>query len=94
MVISFIASFGDNFVYPREMADINVTSDYKKISNILILLPLVESEEIINEVLETDSIREWLTIQYNFELTYTKTEAVSLFLHGITHNRRCGSKFV
>ncbi|NUM72329.1 MAG: AAA family ATPase, partial [Ignavibacteriaceae bacterium] len=35
MVISFLSEFGRNWKYPVEMADINVTSDYKKISNIL-----------------------------------------------------------
>ena len=50
------------------MADINVTSDYKKISNILAPLSPEESDEIISTVLETDSFTERLTVQYNFEL--------------------------
>jgi len=81
MVISFLANFSTNFSYPREMADINVTSDYKKISNILAPLPTAESDEIISQVLETSKITERLTIQYNFELPYTKTEAVSLLFY-------------
>ncbi len=81
MVISFLSHFGDNFTYPREMADINVTSDYKKISNILKPLKQDTSDEIIQEVLETGRITERLTIQYNFELPYTKTEAVSLLFY-------------
>ena len=81
MVISFLSSFGSNFTYPREMADINVTSDYKKISNILAPLSSEESDEIISTVLETDRFTERLTIQYNFELPYTKTEAVSLLFY-------------
>ncbi len=81
MVITFLSSFGNNFTYPREMADINVTSDYKKISNILAPLSFEESDEIISTVLETDRFTERLTIQYNFELPYTKTEAVSLLFY-------------
>jgi hypothetical protein len=81
MVISFLANFSNNFTYPREMADINVTSDYKKISNILAPLSPEESDEIISTVLETDSFTERLTVQYNFELPYTKTEAVSLLFY-------------
>ncbi len=81
MVITFLSAFSRNFKYPDEMADINVTSDYKKIANILKPLPGETSEEIIQEVLETNRISEKLTIQYNFELPYTKTEAVSLLFY-------------
>ncbi len=81
MVISFLSRFSNNFTYPREMADINVTSDYKKISNILAPLSNEESDEIISSVLENDGFTERLTIQYNFELPYTRTEAVSLLFY-------------
>ena len=81
MVISFLAAFSDRFQYPDEMADHNVTSDYKKISNILAPLPPEVSNQIIQEVLETTKITERLTLQYNFELPYTKTEAVSLLYY-------------
>ena len=81
MVISFVSEFGRNFTYPREMADINVTSDYKKIANILTPLAPDESEEVISQVLESERITERLTVQYNFELPYTKTEAVSLLFY-------------
>lgn len=81
LVISFLSNFSNNLTYPREMANINVTSDYKKISNILKLLPSSESDSIIEEILTKESISEKLTIQYNFELPYTKTEAVSLLFY-------------
>ncbi len=81
MVITFLSSFSRDFKYPSEMADINVTSDYKKIANILKPLPDATSDEIVQEVLETTKITEKLTIQYNFELPYTKTEAVSLLFY-------------
>jgi len=81
MVISFLSEFGRNLTYPMEMADQNVTSDYKKIANILTPLSTEESDEIISTVLETDRFTERLTIQYNFELPYTRTEAVSLLFY-------------
>ena len=81
MVITFLSAFSRNWKYPDEMADINVTSDYKKISNILAPLSHDDSDNIITEVLNTDRITERLTIQYNFELPYTKTEAVSLLFY-------------
>ena len=81
MVITFLAQFSRRYEYPDEMADHNVTSDYKKISNILAPLPPEVSDQIIQEVLETSKISERLTLQYNFELPYTKTEAVSLLFY-------------
>ncbi len=81
MVISFLSQFSRRYEYPDEMADHNVTSDYKKISNILAPLPQELSDQIIQEVLETTKISERLTLQYNFELPYTKTEAVSLLFY-------------
>ena len=81
MVITFLSRFADNFKYPNEMADQNVTSDYKKIANILASLSHEESDEIISTVLETDRFSERLTIQYNFELPYGRTEAVSLLFY-------------
>ena len=81
MVITFLSRFADNFKYPDEMADQNVTSDYKKIANILASLSHEESDEIISTVLETDRFSERLTIQYNFELPYRRTEAVSLLFY-------------
>ena len=81
MVITFLSNFSRNFSYPDEMADINVTSDYKKIANILDLLNAGESDSIIQEILNSDSISEKLTIQFNFELPYTRIEAISLLFY-------------
>jgi hypothetical protein len=78
MVISFLSAFGSDFKYPREMADINVTSDYKKISNILRFLPKEDSDEIISTVLNSEHISEIQTVQFNFEMPFTRVEAISL----------------
>lgn len=84
MVISFLARFSDDFRYPTEMADQNVTSDYKKIANILELLPAETSDPIIQEILNNESISEKLVTQFNFELPYTRVEAISLlFYYGL-----------
>lgn len=81
MVISFLSEFGRNWKYPDEMADHNVTSDYKKISNILGLLPSEVSDSIIQEILNNESISEKIVIQFNFELPYTRIEAISLLFY-------------
>jgi hypothetical protein len=81
MVINFLSEFSDGYKNPREMADINVTSDYKKIANILGLLSAGDSEYIISEVLSEETITERLTFQFNFELPFGKQQAVSLLFY-------------
>ncbi|GAB1350083.1 hypothetical protein MASR1M107_22980 [Ignavibacteriales bacterium] len=81
MVVSFLTRFAEKYRYPKTMADHNVTSDYTKIANILAPLQKEDADHIISTVLDTDRITERLTIQYNFELLYTKTEAVSLLFY-------------
>lgn len=81
MVITFLSRFSDGFRYPDEMADQNVTSDYKKISNILELLPAEASDSIIQQILNKESISEKLVSQFNFELPYTRVEAISLLFY-------------
>lgn len=81
MVINFLSEFSSRYENPREMADINVTSDYKKIANILGLLSAEDSGYIITEVLNNETITERLTFQFNFELPYGKQQAVSLLFY-------------
>lgn len=81
MVVSFLTRFAEKYRYPKTMADHNVTSDYTKIANILAPLQKEDADHIISTVLDTDRITERLTIQYNFELLYTKTEAISLLFY-------------
>jgi len=81
LVITFLSSYIQQNAYPREMADVNVVSDYKKISGIIEILPENEQEDIINEVLTAGKISESLTNQYNFERKFTKTDAVSLLYY-------------
>lgn len=84
MVVSFLTKYSQKFEFPDSMADINVTSDYKKIANILRLLPKEDSDEIISTVLDSEKISELLTIQFNFELPFTRVEAISvLYYNGL-----------
>ncbi|NUM70182.1 MAG: AAA family ATPase, partial [Ignavibacteriaceae bacterium] len=81
MVITFLSKLYREGKSPEEMTDVNVLSDYKKISAVLNLLPPDVADEIINTVTLNDSITERLTVQFNFELPYGKTEAVSLLYY-------------
>ncbi len=81
MVISFLSAFSRDWKYPDQMADINVTSDYKKIANILMHLSPEESDAVTGEILNNEGISEKLTLRFNFELPYTRIEAVSLLFY-------------
>jgi len=84
LVVSFLTKYSQKFEFPDSMADINVTSDYKKIANILRLLPKEDSDEIISTVLDSEKISELLSIQFNFELPFTRVEAISvLYYNGL-----------
>lgn len=81
LVISFLADFAENYTYPERMVDINVTSDYKKIANTLALISEEQRNAVVDSVLTTEKIHEGLTLQYNFERKFTKTDAVSLLYY-------------
>jgi hypothetical protein len=81
LVISFLSEFKRNYEYPTKMADINVISDYKKITKILSVLPIEDSENIIEKVTTEDSILSELTLQFNNEVPYTKSDAISLLFY-------------
>jgi hypothetical protein len=81
LVISFLADFSEKFKFPERMVDHNVTSDYKKITNILAPLSDEQRRLVVDEVLTTERIFEGLTLQYNFERDFTKTDAVSLLYY-------------
>ena len=81
MVISFLADFSSKYSYPERMTDVNVTSDYKKIAAILKALGKDDREMITDLILTHETISEGLTIQYNFEKPFSKTDAVSLLFY-------------
>lgn len=81
MMCYFLDSLKTTGRYPNPMADITVVSDYGKISKIMELLPGKPSSEVISEVLEKESIREGLTLQFNFEVDITKMDIVSLLFY-------------
>jgi len=84
LVLSFLASFENNFTYPKFITDNNVTSDWKKISNILMKLPQKERNSIIEEVYINERIEGSLATQFNLETPYRRTDAISiLFYNGL-----------
>lgn len=84
LVLSFLSNFKNSGKYPLEITDNNVTSDWKKISNILTKLPKTDRDSIIEEVYVNESIKSGLATQFNLEMPYTVTDAISiLFYNGL-----------
>lgn len=84
LVLSFLSLFQSTFEYPREITDNNVTSDWKKISNILMKLPQKERDSIIEEVYINEKIKSGISTQFNLETHFRRTDAISiLFYNGL-----------
>ncbi|NUM70467.1 MAG: AAA family ATPase, partial [Ignavibacteriaceae bacterium] len=81
MILSFLREFRDTYTYSGMMSDINVTSDWKKIDNIISQLPPGTAESVIDQVLNNDYITDSLTLLYNPETPFTKTDVISLLFY-------------
>ncbi len=81
LVLSFLSNFKENFSYPKIITDNNVTSDWKKISNILGLLSQPESDDIIEQVYINESIEGGISTQFNPETPYRFSDAISLLFY-------------
>ncbi len=81
LVLSFLSNFKENFSYPKIITDNNVTSDWKKISNILGLLSQPESDDIIEQVYINECIEGSISTQFNPETPYRFSDAISLLFY-------------
>ncbi|MEY4904641.1 MAG: hypothetical protein RLZZ292_2456 [Bacteroidota bacterium] len=82
MVLYFANSYQANQGYPREMLDINIASDYKKIKKLFNIQGRQEQHlEILQRLLETGEITSPLTAQYNFERHFSQSDLVSLLFY-------------
>lgn len=84
LVLSFLSSFSSDYSYPGEITDNNVTSDWKKISNILAKLPKQDRDSIVEEVYINEAIEGGIATQFNLEMPYRRADAISvLFYNGL-----------
>lgn len=81
LVLSFLSNFKENYSYPKIITDNNVTSDWKKISNILGLLSQPESDDIIEQVYINECIEGSISTQFNPEIPYRFSDAISLLFY-------------
>ena len=84
LVLSFLSAFSVGYTYPAEITDNNVTSDWKKISNILAKLPKKDRDSIVEEVYINEAIEGGLATQFNLEMPYRRADAISvLYYNGL-----------
>lgn len=81
LAVNFLSDFSARFEYPKNFIDVNVVSDYRKIASILAPLPGEKRDDLIEDVLEDDMIKDGLTIQYNLEGDFSRKDAVSLLYY-------------
>jgi hypothetical protein len=81
MVINFLSYYLRKGNYPAEMYDPSISSDYSKIKMQLKILDEVESNAILNKVIDDEHIQYGVTQQYNFETKQTPKDLVSLLFY-------------
>lgn len=82
MVLYFASEYSRNGVYPDELLDINVASDYGKVRN-LFSINNQENEHfaVLEELLTLGSVAARLTRQFSFEKVFTRDDLISLLFY-------------
>lgn len=81
ILINFLDYFYAFGKYPAEMYDPSVSSDYLKIKNQLSILRPQEANEVISEIIENEKITDRITLQYNLESRFSRTDLISLLFY-------------
>ncbi|MBE2279371.1 MAG: AAA family ATPase [Ignavibacteriaceae bacterium] len=81
LLVNFLTTFYYEGKYPSDMYDPSVASDYSKIRKQLSLLDIEESFSVITSIVQNENIREGITLQYNLEDRFIKTDLVSLLFY-------------
>ncbi len=82
MVLYFASEFGRIGLYPTELLDTNIASDYGKLRELF----RVEGQEVqnlavLNEIITSTQISAQLTRQFSFEKEFTRDDLVSLLFY-------------
>ncbi|GAB1442369.1 ATP-binding protein [Ignavibacteriales bacterium] len=81
ILINFLDYFYAFGKYPAEMYDPSVASDYLKIKNQLSILKPKEANEVISAIIENEKIKDRITLQYNLESRFSRTDLISLLFY-------------
>jgi len=96
MVLYYLSEYVMRNSPPRNLIDVNVASDYKKIGNLINLLETEMGREIIHNLMEQDEIAGNLNLQFNLEIDFNRDDLLSLLLYMgfITIERQRGARYV
>jgi len=79
MVMYFILSFDTKRCkYPRELLDVNVASDYKKIMQLFQIGNAEDNYKVLNELIETGKTRANLKSRFDFDKDFERDDFVTL----------------
>jgi len=67
--------------YPEDLIDINIASDYSKISRLFSLGTGELKQVILEGLIETGTVRGLLTQQFSFEKTFDQDDFISLLFY-------------
>jgi len=81
MVLYYLTEYEARGDAPSNLIDVNVASDYGKISNLFRLFELEEGRDIINSLMEDEAIYGNLTVQFNLEREFERDDFLSLLLY-------------
>lgn len=82
MVLYFAAEFGRIGLYPTELLDTNIASDYGKLRELFRVEGReVQNLDVLNELITNTQISAQLTRQFSFEKEFTRDDLVSLLFY-------------
>jgi len=81
MVLYYLDHFKDTQTAPKPMLDINIAPDYGKLKQMFRVINVHENKEVLQEVLENGYVNAPLTLQFNFERDFGRTEFINFLAY-------------
>jgi len=81
MVLYFMSKYLPSKIYPEELIDTNIASDYGKIKNIFYINNSPEHRQKLHEIITDEETTAVMTRKYSFERSFTPDDFVSLLFY-------------
>ncbi len=81
MVLYYLNEFQKNSIQPDRLIDSNIASDYGKIKKLFALKAPFRNSEVLEELMDLNQTRAFLTSQFSFERDFTRDDFVSLLFY-------------
>ena len=81
MVLYFLKEYAYENEYPESLIDVNIASDYSKISRLFSLGKAEHYQFILEELIETGKIEGLLSQQFSFEKEFSQDDFISLLFY-------------